>query len=367
MSRSSSLRYLFSVLLVALLMLSSCAKKEPVDTEQTVSYSADVVASATDYTQVVASAVPIEERPLRDRVIGSGTVQGQQEVSIKARTSGEIRSVHGNLGSTLNKGDVLIILDDTIANLNLSQLENQYKNAQGELAVNEQLYAKGAISLSQLNQNRSSADGLAAQLENARNARSNTQITTPISGSIAELTKLVPGDLISAGAQVARIVDLEHLRVTLGVGQNQLFLIKEGARAEIVIETPIERITAEGRVSAVGASSDSRTGSWTVYVDFDNPRLDILKAGITASVTIYQDDAPRYQLVPNQAMVYRNAKTYVFLAEGGSASLVEVRIVDQYGDFTAIESVDANTKLTGKRVLVSGLSRLVDGSSISIQ
>ncbi|MDD3928722.1 MAG: efflux RND transporter periplasmic adaptor subunit, partial [Sphaerochaeta sp.] len=258
MSRISSLRYVFAVLLVATLFLGSCTKEKSVGTEQTTEPAADVVASATDYTQVVASAVPIEVRPLRDRVIGSGTVQGQQEVSIKARTSGEIRDVYGNLGSPLQKGDVLIVLDDTIANLNLSQLENQYKNAQGELAVNEQLYAKGAISLSQLNQSRSSADGLAAQLENARNARSNTKITTPISGSIAELTKLVPGDLISAGAQVARIVDLEHLRVTLAVGQNQLFLIKEGARAEIVIETPVERITAQGTVSAVSASSDSR-------------------------------------------------------------------------------------------------------------
>lgn len=367
MSRISSLRYVFAVLLVATLFLGSCTKEKSVGTEQTAEPAADVVASATDYTQVVASAVPIEVRPLRDRVIGSGTVQGQQEVSIKARTSGEIRDVYGNLGSPLQKGDVLIVLDDTIANLNLSQLENQYKNAQGELAVNEQLYAKGAISLSQLNQSRSSADGLAAQLENARNARSNTKITTPISGSIAELTKLVPGDLISAGAQVARIVDLEHLRVTLAVGQNQLFLIKEGARAEIVIETPVERITAQGTVSAVSASSDSRTGSWTVYVDFENPRPEMLKAGITAQVTIYQDDAPRYQLVPNQAMVYRNAKTYVFLAEGGSASLVEVRIVDQYGDYTAIESIDAKLNLAGKRVLVSGLSRLVDGSSISTQ
>ncbi|NCC13205.1 MAG: efflux RND transporter periplasmic adaptor subunit, partial [Spirochaetia bacterium] len=181
MSRISSLRYVFAVLLVATLFLGSCTKEKSVGTEQTAEPAADVVASATDYTQVVASAVPIEVRPLRDRVIGSGTVQGQQEVSIKARTSGEIRDVYGNLGSPLQKGDVLIVLDDTIANLNLSQLENQYKNAQGELAVNEQLYAKGAISLSQLNQSRSSADGLAAQLENARNARSNTKITTPIS------------------------------------------------------------------------------------------------------------------------------------------------------------------------------------------
>ncbi len=122
-------------------------------------------------------------------------------------------------------------------------------------------------------------------------------------------------------------------------------------------------------MSAISASSDSRTGSWVVYVDFENPpRPDILKAGITANVTIYNADAPLYTVVPpNGAMVNRGGgKQYIFVVEGSNASLREVTVVDQVGDLTAIESKDASSSLVGgERVLVSSLSRLIDGSAIS--
>ncbi|MGE4453664.1 MAG: efflux RND transporter periplasmic adaptor subunit [Sphaerochaeta sp.] len=325
----------------------------------------EAVSAATDYTQIVSSSVAIEERALRDRVFGSGTVQGQKEVSIKARTTGEIKDISVELGSTLAEGAVLLTIDDTIAKLSLSQLEKQFENAQQQQTVNEKLYASGAISLSQLNQGKSTLDGLSAQLEQAKKNLSNTQVTTPISGSVAEITKLVEGDLLQAGTQVARIVDLDHLRVTLAVGQAQLFLIKEGARSEITIETPTEQIVTEGEVRAISASSDSRTGSWTVYVDFDNPRPDLLKAGITANVTIFNEDAPLFTVVPNGAMVNRNGRQYIFVVEGSNAKLQEVTVTDQHGDLTAIQSKDPSYTLLGKRVLVSSLSRLIDGSAIS--
>ncbi len=354
--------HLVLVLIGIIVITTSCTKQE-----QPSLVAVEEVAAATDYTQIVSSAVAVQTKALRDKVVGSGTVQGQQEVSIKARTSGEIKAVKAALGSTLAKGDVLIELDDKVATLTLNQLEKQNENARKELAVNEQLYAKGAISLSALNLSRSTVDGLSAQLQNARNNLSNTTITTPITGSIAEFSKLVVGDLLNSGAQVARIVDLARLRVTLAVGQSQLFLIKEGAKADVVIATPTEQITAQGEVTAISASSDSRTGSWTVYVDFDNPRPQLIKAGITAQVTIYNPEAPIYTLVPNSAIVNRNAKTYVFVAQDATAVLVEVDIIDQFGDQTAIRSAAGDYDFSDKRVLVSALSRLVDGSSISSQ
>ncbi len=357
---AKSVRITVLVLLaLSIVFLNSCKKEEPPVAE------VEAVSAATDYTQIVSFAVAVEQRALRDKVFGAGTVQGQQEVVVKARTSGEIKSISASLGARLQAGDELVLLDDTVATFSLSQLEKQFENAQKELVVNEQLYNRGAISLSALNQSRSALSGLSAQLENARTSLANTRIITPIQGSIAELSKLVVGDLVQAGTQIARIVDLEKLRITLSVGQSQLFLIRNGAKALVTVKTPTEVIEIEGKVAAISASSDSRTGSWVVQVDFENPRQDVLKAGITAEVTIFNDQAPVLTLVPNQAMVFRNNKTYVFVAEGATAKMVEVVIVDQYGDKTAVDPVD-DYDFTGKKVLLSALSRLYDGSRINI-
>ncbi|MDY0289698.1 MAG: efflux RND transporter periplasmic adaptor subunit [Sphaerochaeta sp.] len=348
-------------LLIIPLLLSSCTKT------QEESLVLDEIAAATDYTQVVSSAVQVKQAALRDRVLGSGTIQGRQEVSVKARASGVIKSIDFNLGSTLEKDQVLLTLDDTIATLNVSQLENQYKNSLKELEANKQLYERGAISLVQLTQTQSSVDGLAAQLEQVKNNLNNTQIKTPIAGSVAEKTSLVVGDLIQAGQQIVRVVDLEKLRITLPVGQNQLFLIKQGAPAVITIRTPTETIEAEGVVSAISAGSDTRTGSWSVLVDFSNPRPSLIKAGISAQVTIFNEDAPTYTLVPNSAMVYRDGITSVYVVEGSSAKKVRVEVVDQYGDQSAVTSMEKGISLTGKKVLVSALSRILDGTSVVTQ
>ncbi len=348
------------LLLFLTLLFSSCNK----NMEESDSIVLDEVSAATDYTQVVSSAVEIKQAALRDRVLASGTIQGLEEVNIKARTSGVIKSIDFNLGSKLKKDQVLLVLDDTIPLLNVSQLTTQYENSLKELNVNKQLYERGAISLVELTQTQSRVDGLKAQLEQVNTNLKNTKIITPIAGSVAEKTNLVVGDLIQAGQQIVRVVDLEHLRITIPVGQNQLFLIKEGAPAIITIKTPTEVIKAEGRVSGISASSDSRTGSWSVLVDFTNPNPSIIKAGISADVIVFNEDAPIYTLVPNSAMVYRNGETSIYMVEGNSAKQVNVKVVDQYGDQSAIESLDDGINLVGKKVLVSALSRILDGTTV---
>ncbi len=352
-----------SLILFISLIFSSCTK----NVEEKDFLVIDEVSAVTDYTQVVSSAVEIRKAALRDRVLASGTIQGVEEVNIKARTSGVIKSIDFNLGSKLEKGQVLLVLDDTIPSLNVSQLNNQYENSVKELNANKQLYDRGAISLVQLTQTQSNVDGLKAQLEQVKTNLNNTKIITPIAGSVAEKTNFVVGDLIQAGESIVRVVDLEHLRITVAVGQKQLFLIKEGAPALITINTPTEIIEAQGIVSGISASSDSRTGSWSVLVDFTNPKPSVIKAGISADVIIFNEDAPIYTLVPNSAMVYRDGVTSIYMVDGNSAKQVNVKVIDQYGDQSAIESLDENIDLVGKKVLVSALSRILDGTSVVTQ
>jgi membrane fusion protein, multidrug efflux system len=342
-----------------LLFISSCAR------EESTQVTWDELSAATDYTQVVASAADVVVAPLRDRVIGSGTIQGREEAVLKARAGGVIESIDFSLGDTLEKNQVVMTIDDTVAKLTVSQLENQYQNSLKDIEASEKLFERGALSLAQLTQARAALDGLKAQLQLAQDSLANTQVITPIAGRVAERNgQLVVGDLIQPGQQIGRVVDLDKLRVTLPVGQSQLFLIREGYEARIDIVTPTEIISTTGFVSAISASSDSRTGSWSVLVDFDNPRTDIIRAGISAEVTIFNRDAPLYTLVPNAAMVYRDDLNYIYMVEGTNARLVEVAVVDQYGDYTAIQSKEATVELRDQRVLVSGLSRILDGDSI---
>jgi len=328
----------------------------------------EAVSAATDYTQMVTSAVPIEIAPLRPTVVANGIVQGKYEVVVKSRVAGTIEAISFELGEVVEKGQVLISLNDAIAELNVQQLEKQVKDSLNEVNVNNQLYNRGAISLSQLTQSKARLDGLQSQLTRTKETLDDAEIRASISGRIAEKTVgLVVGDTLQPGQTLARIIDLQTLRVTLALGPSQIFLVREGSQAEIKIATPEGPIVTTGTVSAISAGSDAKTGSWTVFVDFKNPRPDIIRAGISADITIFNEQAPEYPLVPNAAMVNRDGKTYVYLLNDTTAKLVEVSVIDHYGDRTAIESLQEPLNLAGMQVLTSGLSRITDGSSVVTQ
>lgn len=353
-----------AVALVAFVILAllSCTKA------QEASAPVDSVSASTDYTQLVSSAVEVRLGTLRPTIETSGTLQSQFEVVVRSRSAGTITSIDFELGDVVAEGQRLVGLDDTIARLSLDQVEKQVENSRKEVASNEQLYERGAISLNQLNLSKAALAGLEAQLARSRDAVRDVRLTSPIAGRVAEKSPaLVVGDALQVGQVIGRIVDLDHLRITLSVGQSQVFLIREGARATITIAVPNQPVVTEGTVRAISAGSDARTGSWTVLVDFDNPDPSIIRSGLSAQVSIEHVDAPLHPIVPNAAIVNREGKTYVYVLEQDNARLVEISIIDRHGDNSAVKAVDDSFDLTRTRVLTTALSRITDGSSVVTQ
>jgi membrane fusion protein (multidrug efflux system) len=328
----------------------------------------DAVSAPTDYTQLVSSAVTIELGALRPSVVAGGVVQGIEELVVRTQTTGTIVSVDFDIGMHVEQGQPLITLDDSVAKLSLSQLERQVENARATWQVDEQLFERGAISASARNQSRSTLDGLLVQLERAQDTLGNTIITAPISGKIADTgTTYVVGDTVQPGQTVARIIDLSRVQVSVALGQSQIFSVKEGAPATLTVQTPLKLISAEGFVQAVSAGSDARTGSWTVKTEFENPDEDLMRSGLSAQVTIMNEQAPEYPLIPQAALVNREGKTYIYILRDTSADLVEVTIIDRYGDITAVQPVDDTIELIGESVLTSGLSRIKEDTSVVTQ
>lgn len=323
--------------------------------------TADAVSAATDYKPWIESAVPVAREALRDTVIGSGVVQGHQEAVLRARSGGIIQFVNFELGDKLDSGAVLMTLDDGIPSLSLRQLQQQYQAAQSDLRAKEDLFAQGNLSQNQLTQARASLSGLETQLAQIQRELGNTRITTPIAGQIAEKAAgLVTGDQVAPNQVLGRIVDLSRLRVSIALGQRQVFLVRKGQLAEIRIPTTTGSIIAKGVVQAVSAGADQRTGSWTAVVEFANPAPDRIRAGLSAEVRINDNQAATSLVVPDAALVFRDGKYYVFVVDPAAPEgvrLSEVRLLDQIGDRVAVEALDGSSNLEGVRVLISGLTR----------
>jgi membrane fusion protein (multidrug efflux system) len=320
-----------------------------------------------DQQGIAVETAPVSRGRLRSSIEGSGIIQGIQEVIIRPFTNGVIESVQFELGQEISSDDALVTLDDRVARLTWLQLSGEYQSALADLESQKNLYELGSLSLNQLNQIQARVDGLAAQVEQARDSLAYTSITSPIDGRIAEKAdNLIPGDLVASGQQIARVVDLSRLRIELSLGQDQIFLVEENLPAAIRITSPRGTIEALGIVSAVAAGSDQRTGSWRVIVDFDNPDPQAIKAGMSARVSIESDLEPMRDLVPLSSLILNEDRADLFIADGEIARRIPVQVLDNYGELAAVLPLDPEVQLSGRRVLTSGLSRIQDGDKIAL-
>ena len=323
-------------------------------------------AGVTEFSSVVSQTAPVTWRALREYVYASAPVRGIREAVLRADVPGTIESIDVNLGETVQEGDILVTLASDISSLTVQQLEAQRDTLARQLEAQKVLYERGAVSRTALLNTESSLKGIEAQLTSAQDTLSGSFISSPIPGRIGYLDdSLVIGTTVSPNQVIARVVDNSRMKLVFSVGQSQLFQIREGYRATVTISTRYERYESEGVVTAISAASDESTGSWRVVVEADNPDADSIRAGMSADIAIFNSDAPLQFIVPNSAMVYRNGMTYVYLLESeNTARLLEVNLLDTYGDYTAVSAIDDAVDLTGRDVLVTRLDAIQSGDVV---
>jgi multidrug efflux pump subunit AcrA (membrane-fusion protein) len=117
------------LIIITALGIASCgSENQEADQTSSVEVSAD-----TDYAPLVSSTVQVRTGALRDKVYASGIIEGKQEAVIRARTGGAIERVDFELGQRVPRSQALVVIEDTIARLNLSQLRREYENAAKKL------------------------------------------------------------------------------------------------------------------------------------------------------------------------------------------------------------------------------------------
>src|SRR5271165_4877268 len=91
---------------------------------------------------------------------------------------------------------------------------------------------------------------------------SDTRLVAPISGNIG-MRKVDPGQTVAAGTAVFSIVDLNPVKVRVGVPEAEIAKVKYGARAEVSAPS-LSGCRFEGRVGIIGVAAEPASRTYTV-------------------------------------------------------------------------------------------------------
>ena len=306
-----------------------------------------------------------------------GTLQGFVQSPIAARASGYLRRWHKDIGSRVEKGDLLAELDAPEIDQQLSQAiaareqtASSLALAKSTLARWEALRAKDAVSQQELDERRSASAQAAANLaaadanaERLRQLEGFKRVIAPFSGVITRRNVDV-GDLIDAGGGAGRAMFLltqtDPLRVYINVPQSSAQLVKRGQKA-IVTQTELAGKAFEGEVVRTSGSIDAATR--TMQVEITLPNKDgVLMPGAYVQVSLPLTTSTTLAIPTNSLIIGSQGVRVAVVGENGLVTIRSVKIGRNYG-----QTVEALSGVTvADRLILNPSDSLTDGDKVTV-
>ncbi|TVQ20454.1 MAG: efflux RND transporter periplasmic adaptor subunit [Spirochaetaceae bacterium] len=344
---------------LVVIVFAGCDRSLDAATEASAPWVMERVASLPPLPVEVVAA---ERTRLVPDIGASGMVSATREVTIVAETQGVVQAASFELGEPVEAGQVLVTFDSLIQVLTVEEARQALTSAELTVATTERLVGTGNASQAQLTQARGALAGARARLAQAEKALADRTLIAPFDGLVAARSPSVePGNFVSAGVMVARIIDTSRMEIRLSVGEREIRYLRVGGAAFVSIPAagPGE-IRAE--IAAIAAGSDPQTGSFPVVVRWQQPPNTLVRAGLSARVRIPPVGAPTRLVVPAGAVITRGDERSVFVAAAeGVAERRVVTVGEREGERVAILSgVEP-----GELVVVSGLRTLAHGDRVA--
>jgi RND family efflux transporter MFP subunit len=303
-----------------------------------------------------------------------GTLQGYVQSPIAARAAGYLRRWTKDIGSRVEKGEVLAEIETPEIDQQLSQAvaAREQTASSMELARStverwEGLRKKDVVSQQDLDEKRSTAAQAKANLAAAdanvqrlRQLESFKRVVAPFSGVITRRNVDV-GDLIDlSGKPLFTLSQTDPLRVYVNVPQSYAQLVKPG-QPVVVTQGELRGQSFKGTVARTAASIDTNTRTMQVEIALPN-KEGTLMPGAYVQVSLPLQ-ATQSLLVPTNALLFRGEGSRVALVDkAGKVKLRAVTLGRNYG-----ESVEVIDGVTRTDVLVLNPSdSLADGDEVAV-
>jgi RND family efflux transporter MFP subunit len=262
----------------------------------------------------------------------SGSLTAEKHSMLSPRVDGLISNVNVDSGSHVKQGDVLLQLDPTMTEYELTQAKASVTRVIADRNEADRMVkeAEGLVTRKTLPQNELAIRKASLALKNAEllSAKASQalieetlrrhQLIAPFSGVISNKMSEM-GEWVSRGDPVLELVNLDEIRLDINVPQEHYADINRGASVTVISDAyPKQRLKA--KIQSVVPVSNSLVRAFLVRVTLDNKTLSLLPGtSATAEFNIKLiNDTPL--LIPRDALLINPDGSHsVFIIEDDKA------------------------------------------------
>ena len=337
-------------------------------------------ARADDVASVPVTAIAARLETL-DRVInGIGTVASLQSVTVRPRIDGQVVEVPFTEGQMVEKGSVLLKLDDRelVSALNSARAKKaqdaaQLQNAQSDAQRYASLASKGAASTSTMEEKNALSQQYAAavQYDDAMIKSAETQlgfatVVAPFTGRTG-FRQVDVGSVISASSTsgIVTVTQMDPIAVSFVAPGDRFEEIRDALEkgiAEVTLtSTDGTRTLARGKLTTMDNAVDATNGSIHLRATFDN-KNGSLWPGLPVATTLTVDKVHGV-VVPDKALARGREGLYAYVV--GKDGKVSKKSV-QTAFVTDARALVKSGISDGDQIVMDGQSRIGDGEAVAV-
>lgn len=303
------------------------------------------------------------------RIEAVGQLAAVRGVDISNEVAGTVSEIAFASGDVVEKGELLVQLDDSIERAELPGLVAQRNLARMDVERTRGLIDRDLTSaedldqaLSQLQQAESAVAALEAEI--AKKA-----IRAPFAGTLG-IREVDLGEYLPAGTPIVTLQSLDQLHVNFSLPEESIDDVAPGQQVNVGVSAYPGQVFT-GELKAVSVKIDPTSHNFAVQAVIDNPE-GRLRPGMFADVAVQAGAEEAVVAVPKTAVSYSLHGDAVFVVEksqapeGEQTALVAeqrfVRLGPSNGEMVAVlQGIEA-----GDEVVTAGTQKLRDGMPVSI-
>ena len=340
----------------------------------------DALAKETEAVSVpTVAVVQPQPEPGNDELVLPGNLQAFEESPIFARTNGYLLRWYKDIGSKIQKGELLAAIDTPEVDQELSQARasreqvksalelakissDRWENLRKSDSVSQQEADQQASGYQQAKANLAAADANVRRLEQLESFKN---VYAPFSGVLTK-RNVDPGALINSGAGVAGkelfdIARVDPLRVYVSVPQAYAPSMKAGMKANVTLqEFPGQKFV--GTVARTADAIDPATRTLNTEVDVPNKDGKLLPGSFGEVHFATGTSVPRIT-IPVNAMLFRAEGPRVAVVDKDSK--VHLRPISIGRDFGATLEILGGLEVSD-RIIINPADSLEEGQQVHV-
>ncbi|MFA0545711.1 efflux transporter periplasmic adaptor subunit [Vibrio splendidus 5S-101] len=283
-----------------------------------------------------------------------GNIHSNQSIDVTSQMSGQVKEILFTSGQKVNKGDVLIKLDDALLKSNYKSQLSKVELVRVELMRNKLLLRNNSVSKNSVDKLQAQFNAEGAKLEYIATQIDYMKVKAPFSGSVG-IRNIDVGDFINSSTAIVELEDKSKQYVDFSIPELYLHDVKVGQDLQFYSEATNDEVF-HGTISAIEPSSDSNTHNIELRA-MANQAVP-LEAGMYVDATLITSESDTIVAVPSVAISYTLYGNTVFVLDTSTKKASEHSSNDAspFYEYKVVQrTVEVGPKQGGYVGVVSGL------------